>query len=187
VQVFVNSPDSLLASLLSEKDTGKLILVTGYSGSGKTHWCLELAELAKIGGVNAVGLVSPAVFEGDIKVGIDLVDIKSGSRQRLAVCRGRSSPGQSTLDWDFNDEALTWGNSILGKLDTCQLLILDEMGPLELQRGTGLSNGIGLISTRGYGLACVVIRPALIEIAKSLWPWGIISHIRANDPTEGSA
>jgi nucleoside-triphosphatase THEP1 len=187
VQVFVNSPDSLLASLLSAKDTGKLILVTGQSGSGKTHWCLELAHLAKIGGFNAVGLVSPAVIEGDVKVGIDLVDIKSGSRQRLAGRRGRSSPGQSTLNWDFNNEALTWGNSILGQLETCQLLILDEIGPLELLHGAGLINAIGLISARGYGLACVVVRPALTKIATGLWPWGIVSRVRTNIPDEASA
>ena len=187
MQVFVNSPDSLLASLLSAKGTGKLILVTGQSGSGKTHWCLELAHLAKIRGINAVGLVSPAVFEGDVKVGIDLVDIKSGYRQRLAVHRGRSSPGQSTLDWDFNDEALTWGNSILGQLESCQLLILDEIGPLELLRSAGLSNAIGLISARGYGLACVVVRPALTKIATGLWPWGIVSRVRTNIPNEASA
>ncbi len=167
VQVFVDSPDSLLASLLSARGTGKLILVTGESGSGKTQWCLELAKLAKTQGFNAVGLISPAVFEGKNKIGIDLVDIKSGSRKRLAVRRGLSSKGQFTLDWDFNDEVLLWGNSILGQLDDCQLLLLDEMGPLELQRGTGLSNGIGLIGARRYGLACVVIRPALIEVASA--------------------
>jgi nucleoside-triphosphatase len=187
VQVFVDSPDSLLASLLSAKGTGKLILVTGQSGSGKTYWCQELANLAKIGGFNAVGLVSPAVFEGGVKVGIDLVDIKSGSRNQLAVHRGSRSPSQSTLDWDFNDEALTWGNSILGRLDTCQLLILDEIGPLELLRGAGLSNAMGLISARGYGLACVVVRPSLIKIAMGLWPWGIVSRVHTNIPSEASA
>jgi nucleoside-triphosphatase THEP1 len=184
VQVFVNSPDSLLASFISENDAGKLIIITGPSGSGKTHWCLELIEQAKAKKINAGGLVSPPVFEGDMKVSIDLVDVTSGSRQRLAVRRGISSSGQFTLDWIFNDEALAWGNSILGQLEMCQLLVLDEMGPLELERGSGLSHGIGLINARHYGLACVVVRPSLLEIAMNLWPWGSVSYVRTNDHTE---
>jgi nucleoside-triphosphatase THEP1 len=187
VQVFIDSPDSLLASLLSTKETGKLILVSGQSGSGKTHWCLELAEHAKAQGISAVGLVSPGVIEAGNKIGIELVDVASGSRQRLAIRRGKSGKGQFTLDWDFNDEAINWGNSILRQLITCQLLILDEIGPLELQRGGGLVKSIGLITARQYGLACVAIRPSLLEIAQALWPWGLVSHVRSNDPTEVSA
>ncbi|MGA2503107.1 MAG: nucleoside-triphosphatase [Anaerolineales bacterium] len=187
MQVFVDSPDSLLASLLSANETGKLILVTGKTGSGKTRWCMDLAEQAKAGGFNAVGLISPAVFDRDIKTGIDLVDVESGSKQRLAVRRGKSGEGQFTVGWDFNEEVLNWGNLILGQLETSQLLILDEMGPLELDQGVGLVNGIGLISARRYGLACVVVRPSLLEIARTLWPWGVVSHVRTNDPTEVSA
>jgi nucleoside-triphosphatase THEP1 len=187
VQVFIDSPDSLLASLLSTNETGKLIFISGQSGSGKTHWCLELVEHAKAHGINAVGLVSPGVFEAGNKIGIELVDVASGSRKRLAVCRGKSGKGQFTLDWDFSDEVLNWGNSILGQLETCQLLILDEIGPLELQRGEGLMNSIALINARHYGLACVVIRPSLLEIAQALWPWGLVSHVRTNDSAEVSA
>ena len=47
MQVYIDSPDSLLASFVSGKETGRLILVTGQSGSGKTRWCQALAEQAK--------------------------------------------------------------------------------------------------------------------------------------------
>ena len=144
MQVFIDSPDSLLASLLSTKETGKLILVTGQSGSGKTRWCQELVEQAKARGIHAVGLVSPAVFEGANKIGIDLVDVESGSRKLLAVPRGESGIGQTTAYWQFEDETINWGNLILEQLGSCQLLILDELGPLELQRGSGLTNGISV-------------------------------------------
>ncbi len=187
MQVFTDSPDSLLASLLSNHETGKLILVTGQSGAGKTRWCAGLAEQAKSRGIHAVGLLSPAVFEGQVKTGIDLIDVKSGARKSLAVRRDKSGIGQFTLDWGFDDEVLNWGNLILGQLHTCQLLIIDELGPLEFNRGGGLTNGIGLIAARRYELACVVVRPALLEIAHNLWPWGLISHVRATDPTQVSA
>ena len=184
MQVLIDSPDSLLANFASGNEPGRLILVTGSSGSGKTRWCLALAEVASILGVHVGGLVSPAVFEGDFKIGIDLLDLRSGAQQRLAVRRGESTSGQITTDWHFDDEALKWGNTVLEQLGACQLFILDELGPLELQRGVGLTNGLELVAARRYRLACVVVRPSLLEIAQPLWPWGEVFCIRSSHPLE---
>ena len=187
MQELINSPDSLLASFASGNEPGRLILVTGPSGSGKTRWCLALADYASILGNHVGGLVSPAVFEGDLKIGIDLLDLGSGAQRRLAVRWGKSSSGQITADWHFDDEALNWGNTVLEQLGACQLFILDELGPLELQRGVGLTKGIGLIAERRYRLACVVVRPSLLEIAQALWPWGEVFCVRSSHPLEAPA
>ena len=184
MQVCVHSPDSLLASFMSENEPGRLILVTGPSGSGKTRWCQALADKAFSLGIRVDGLVSPAVFEGDQKVGINLLDLGSGTQRRLASPRGKSSVGQITNDWHFDDEVLNWGNSLLEKVGDCQLFILDELGLLELQRGVGLTNGIGLITARRYRLACVVVRPSLLEIARTLWPWGEVFNVDSSHPLE---
>ena len=172
MQVFFDSPDSLLANFLSGNEIGRLIIVTGPSGLGKTRWCLGLAERATALGIQADGLVSPAVFEDTKKVGIDLLNLSSGDRRHLAAHRGESGIGPTTTYWQFDEEALNWGNLILEQLGTSQLLILDELGPLELKRGAGLTKGIGLITGRHYRLACVVVRPSLLDDALELWPWG---------------
>jgi nucleoside-triphosphatase THEP1 len=187
VQVLIDSPDSLLASFASGNEPGRLILVTGPIGSGKTRWCLALADYASILGIHVGGLVSPAVFEGDLKIGIDLLDLGSGAQRRLAVRRGGSSNGQITEDWHVDDETLNWGNAILAHSGACQLFILDELGPLELERGVGLTNGIELIAARRYRLACVVVRPTLLEIAQALWPWGEVFCICSSHPLEAPA
>ena len=177
MQVLIDSPDSLLASFMSGNEPGRLIIVTGHKGSGKTRWCLALVEAASAKGISMAGLVSPAVFEGDLKVGIDLRDLRSGAQRRLAVQRGKSNHGQITKDWNVDNETLNWGNAILAQSGDCPLLILDEMGPLELQRDVGLTNGIGLISARRYQLACVVIRTSLLAQALEYWPWAQILQI----------
>jgi nucleoside-triphosphatase THEP1 len=177
VQVLIDSPDSLLASFMSRDEPGRLILITGQRGSGKTDWCLALAEAASTLGIPTSGLVSPAVFEGDRKVGIDLRDLGSGVERRLAFLRGKSDKGQITQDWLIDEETLNWGNVILAQSGTCPLFILDELGPLELERGVGLTNGIGLISERRYNLACVVIRTSLLALALEYWPWGQILQL----------
>jgi nucleoside-triphosphatase THEP1 len=171
VHALIDSPDSLLASFMSGNETGRLVLVTGPSGLGKTRWCQALADRAGARGIPVAGLVSPAVFEGEVKTGIDMLDLGSGERRRLAIRRGEPEIGQETTCWQFDDEILNWGNSILAGLDACPFFILDELGPLELQRGAGLTSGIDLVSARRYRLACVVVRPSLLDAAQELWPW----------------
>jgi nucleoside-triphosphatase THEP1 len=184
VQGFINSPDSLLASFNSGKETGRLILITGPSGSGKTRWCLEFVKLSKASGYNPIGLVSPAVFKDNLKVGIDLINLVSDEQRHLALRRAETGEGQFPAHWNLNPEVLEWGNGILGQLNSCDLIILDELGPLELDHGGGLTNGIELVSLRRYRLACVVIRPSLVGTAWSLWPWAEIFHIPYNFSSE---
>jgi nucleoside-triphosphatase THEP1 len=186
VQVPINSPDSLLAGFLSGKDPGRLMLITGPSGSGKTRWCQRLVGHASELGIQAEGLLSPAVFEGESKIGIDLLHLGSGARRCLAVRWGEAERGEIIGPWHFDNDTLEWGNDILANIVSSQLLVLDELGPLELERGVGLVNGIGLITARDYQLACAVVRPVLIEAALKLWPWGEIFDVRSGVPSEVS-
>ena len=187
MQVLFDSPDSLLASFASGNEPGRLIIVTGPSGSGKTRGCLALADYASILGFQVGGLVSPAVLEGGLKVGIDLLDLRSGAQRRLAVRTEGAGNGQITEDWLLDNATLKWGNDILAQSGFCQLFILDELGPLELERGVGLTNGLGVVAARRYHLACVVVRPSLLDVAQCLWPWGEVLHIHSEHPVEASA
>jgi energy-coupling factor transporter ATP-binding protein EcfA2 len=186
VQVFLDSPDSLLAGFVSGNEPGRLIIVTGPSGSGKTRWCQALAQQANTLGMHVCGLVSPAVFKGGIKIGIDLLDLQSGARRPLAVRRGKTDGTLNTDGWQFNKESLDWGNAILTRPIACQLFILDELGPLEFNRGIGLINGFGMLARRQYHLACVVVRNSLLEAGLALWPWGEVFHIHNEYPSEPS-
>lgn len=160
------------------KQEPELFLLTGEFGCGKTIWCLELVQRARIAGIEPVGLVSPAVLEKESKIGIDLLNIVTGECQRLAVKRDRSpfappQPGLPTQNWLINPAVLAWGNQILEGLPrTGELLVLDELGPLEFMTNTGLTEGLRRIESRKYRLVCVVIRPELLDAALARWPWG---------------
>lgn len=185
------SPAVLLASVFSrEEEQHHLVLLSGESGAGKTRWCLELIEYAKAQKIPVCGLVSPPVFEGNRKIGIDLVDLISGERRRLAVLRKEgalpSEKGPQTEDWQFDKETLDWGNQILNQLShrlqgKPYVLILDELGPLEFLRGKGLLNALRLIDQRHYTLACVVVRPGLLPMAQQRWSWGQIIALQNNN------
>ena len=176
-----------------EKTT--LLLLTGPTGSGKTSLCLQLAEQARAKGQAVGGLLSPPVFTGGRKAGIALVNLATGERCRLASLRGPEASTSNVSgdevvsypeisDWQFHLAALNWGNRILQNLTPCDVLILDELGPLEFQRGEGFQAAFRLITARQYGLACVVVRPDLISQAQGRWPWGrVVDITRIDLPT----
>lgn len=57
------------------------------------------------------------------------------------------------------------------------LLVVDELGPLELQRDAGLSAGIAAIDGLQQGLACVVVRPSLVDVALKRWPDAVVVDV----------
>jgi nucleoside-triphosphatase len=184
VQEHPGSPTSLLSGLLADRERdADLVLVTGESGSGKTTWCLELIDQARQGGIGVSGVVSPLVFDAGHKVGIDLMDVSTGERRRLAMFqqdarqKPANDPGISTLNWTFDPAIFTWGNQILNRLGASQLLVLDELGPLELLENKGLTAGLKCIDDRRHQTACVVIRPALLPTAVERWPWSKILRV----------
>lgn len=187
MQFTFDSPDSLLASFLSGTESGRLIFVSGPSGSGKTGWCTSLVERAGKQAIKVGGVFSPPVFEGGIKTAIDLVDVESHDRRQLAARRGVGSGSITTDEWQFNDETLEWGNQLIGEAASCPLFILDELGPLELERGSGLTRGVGVLSARSYRLACAVIRPSLLQTARSLWPWGQVLMVGSGPDRKGGS
>ncbi|HNT23905.1 MAG TPA: nucleoside-triphosphatase [Anaerolineales bacterium] len=169
-----------------------LFLVTGGRGSGKTSWCIELLRQARSVGIEPVGLVSPAVFEHGTKAGIDLVCVATGERRNLAVRRQPAVPGSAAqqagwhkFDWQFFPDVLAWGNQVLDTLPPGELLILDELGPLEFFEQVGFTAGLEQITRQAFKITCVVIRPTLLEQALGRWPWAKIITI-ADEPGEGN-
>lgn len=147
----------------------EIILLTGEQESGKTNLCLDLYQLAQEAGFRIGGLVSPAVFIGDKKTAINALNLKSGIQKRMAELRTSHQTGLETQRWSFDTAVVDWGNKMLKEAVPCDLLLIDELGPLEFHREEGWVNGFAVINSRKYSTAVIVIRPSLIEEAMQLW------------------
>lgn len=167
---------------LADSAAGELFIVTGGREAGKTSFCLELARQASARGIAVAGLVSPAEFEGRKKKGIDLLNLATHERRRLAVRWQRSVNEPVSSRWLFDTSVLEWGNAILRSIEEEQLVILDELGPLEISKRRGLAQGLELVGARSYALASVVIRPSLLAKAKNLWPWAEVFTVTGGKP-----
>ena len=149
--------------------TSEIVLLTGSISSGKTSFCLDLAQLAKNSGLDVAGMISPAVFQDSQKTAIDALDLRSWERKRLADLRTPRKSELETQRWSFHPSAVEWGNRVIADAVPCDLLIIDELGPLEFGRSEGWIEGFSAIDSRHYRLAVVVVRPSLLSSAKEAW------------------
>lgn len=145
-----------------------LIIVTGDRGCGKTRLCQRLAAAARAAGWDVAGVLSPAHVIGGRKVAFDGVDLRRGERRQLAQRADEDAPFE--LGWKFDAAAMAWANEALRTAVPCDLLLVDELGPLEFEQGKGWTAGLTAIASGGYRHAVVVVRPELVKMALAAWP-----------------
>ena len=146
-------------------DLKPVVLLTGLQGTGKTTTCGRLAVRARELGLVPAGIICPARVVSGAKVGIDVADVRTGERRRLAEMDGL--PARLRVGpYRFDDSALAWGIERLESACPCDLLIVDEIGPLEMTRGEGWANAIKVLRLGRYRLAVVVVRPALVNAVR---------------------
>lgn len=143
---------------------GVVILVSGWRRVGKTTLLVRVCDAARDTGLSTGGFLSVARFADGEKTGIDLYDAASGVHLPLATLgdTGAVQTGQYT----FNPEALAAGLRFAENGQRADVFFVDEIGPLELDRGAGWSDVIPMIRARPYGCGFVVVRPELVARAR---------------------
>jgi nucleoside-triphosphatase THEP1 len=140
----------------------RVVLVTGERGIGKTYLCQQVVELAGKKGHRCAGVLSRAVLEGEDKVAITLVDVATNAERTLAVAD--DTPGEPRWGrYRFIPDTLEWGSHLLCEATPCDLLIVDELGPLELVLGQGLVVALDVLHRGAFSLALVVVRLKLLD------------------------
>lgn len=189
-----------------------LFLLTGEVQIGKTRWLESLVtELADRGvpcaGVLAPGQWVPAEGEhadanGFEKLGIDNVLLPSGERipfaRRGDLARAdgtfdeESQAAKAELAWHIDDAAIDRVNAHFNEIATHAsvaapgLLIVDELGRLEIWRGGGLTSAMALLAqgpTTTFPHALAVVRDYLLDDAEALLAeaWPDRCRIKPND------
>ena len=163
------------------------VVLTGEVGSGKTHACAATAARLQDLNWEVVGILSPGAWERKEKVAIDALDLRSGETRRLAERAGVGSEAQgpATPGWRFSTETIAWCNSLLADAIDCDMLVVDELGPLEFESGEGLVQGLQALDKGQFRLGLIVVRLRLLQAARQRWPGAQVFTLRG--PTEMSA
>ncbi len=140
------------------------ILLTGERQVGKTTVCRRVAELARGLGYGPAGVLAPALLgEDGLPVAYHSLMVSDGQQRLLARADGDLG-GPRTSRYSFDAAVFSW---VLGRLrgaisQDCDLLIVDEIGPLELEQGRGLAPFLSDLSARRLPPLLLVVRPELV-------------------------
>ena len=148
------------------------VLLTGERQAGKTAVCKQVAELARGLGYQPAGLLSPALLgEEGFPVAYQALMIADGEGWLLARA-DTDLGGPRTTRYSFDADVLSWAVAKLREAISqgCDLLIVDEIGPLELEQGTGLAPILSDLSAADrLPPLLLVVRPELVgQLRKQL-------------------
>lgn len=137
-----------------------VIVLSGAVGCGKTTVCEKVAARARQEGLRVGGVLTLHRSDPELGAVREVVDLATGTGRMLAATTGLCD-GPRIGHWGFRRDAIEWGNERLEASCPCDLLIIDEIGPLELVRDEGWNRAIPVLNARQFGLALVVVRPVL--------------------------
>jgi nucleoside-triphosphatase THEP1 len=139
------------------------VLLTGERQVGKTTTCRQVAELARRLGYDPAGVLAPALLDRDgVPVAYHALMVADGEQRLLARADGDLG-GPRTGRYSFDVDVFSW---VIGRLrgaisQGCDLLIVDEIGPLELKQGRGLAPILSDLSEGRLPPLLLVVRSEL--------------------------
>jgi len=110
----------------------RLIFVTGPPGIGKTSVLLRSVNGLKNRGYEIGGMISRDVREGGVRVGFEIMDFSTGQRGWLAHVNQPTGPKISKYRVNLTDLEAIGVSSILDAIRNADIIIVDEIGPMEL-------------------------------------------------------
>jgi len=145
-----------------ERIRPQIVLVVGSRNSGKTAYLHLLKNRIQEQEECVGGVVSEAELRDGEKWRYWLRDIRTGKRLLLAT-RYDSSPGKLQVGrFRFEPETFRWAEGVFRQSLDCDVLFLDEYGPLEA-RGEGFRHVLEFLLKNYRGILVITLRPSLFE------------------------
>jgi len=134
-----------------------LVVVTGGHDAGKSFFCMRVVRAAQRRGMSVGGVIThKLIVEGEEVRYVE--DIGSGEYRLLYRCRPEAGPSHRQP----SPETVRWAQAVLESAADRDLLVLDELGPLELYSGGGWDNALRLLERRADRLTLVVVADGLL-------------------------
>jgi nucleoside-triphosphatase THEP1 len=157
-----------------------ILLWTGPKHSGKTSSAARLVAAARGRGFTVAGCLAPSVYAGDVLLGFDLVNLRSGARAPLAR---RNIADPRDRSFHFLAEGLGLGEEGLGLLATggADLIVIDEYGPQELKSELW-RRATDRLMTSTDAVLLLVVRDELADAVQRLYAGPATGRLAALTP-----
>lgn len=107
------------------------LLITGLPGCGKTTLCRKLLEALR-GNYSIGGILSEEIRERGERKGFKLVDVKTGKQGTVAHVEQKIGPRVGKYRVNLDDVEKIAAAAIEEAVQSCDMIIIDEIGPMEL-------------------------------------------------------
>jgi nucleoside-triphosphatase THEP1 len=141
-------------------------ILTGKIGAGKTTACRKVAQKAAGMGLFAGGILTPPIFDGGKKTGFYAEDLQTGERWVLGTRNfGSGIQGPVYGIYRFSIEGFKKAYGVLKSavVSRCDLIVLDEIGPLEIVHKRGFWRILEPLFDQKNAYLLLVVRPSLME------------------------
>lgn len=148
-----------------------IVIITGEVHEGKTTFAGQVINNLVKQGIKAGGFLAIAVNNDGKREGFNLLDIRTGAI--TALCSQDGSAGKLRYgSYYFNEDAFNRGINILHEAaSVCNLVVIDEIGPLELGGG-GWSSAMDFLFSKNFSPQLWVVRKSLINKVLRRWNTG---------------
>lgn len=176
-----------MSTLTERSRRGKpfFLLLSGDRAAGKSTICERLAQAARRSGLAAGGIACPAVFGPDgVKTGCRGRSVASGDEWELGSTV-RDLGGPRWKGWSFSEEGFRRANRAVAETlaSRAGLLVVDEIGPVELRLGLGLHPSLlklDALSAAGSARAfriVLVVRSELLDALQLRYPGAAVLRV----------
>jgi len=134
-----------------------VIIITGSIGIGKTTVCEKVIKIVRNSGYSCVSILTHKATNESLIA----LDIQTGERA-IQASTDNTFDGPRTPRYSFNPEAIKFGIRAINKSIDSDVLIIDELGHLELD-GEGFAKSLDFVKTGSVKNSILVIRKQLLS------------------------
>jgi nucleoside-triphosphatase THEP1 len=148
-----------------------VLILTGEIGIGKTTACRKAVEKAVNRGLSAGGILTPPIVDDRKKTGFYAEDLRTGERWVLGSRdpgSGLEGPVYGIYRFSIDGFKKAYGALKTAVVERCGLIVLDEIGPLEIIHKKGFFRILGPLFDQENAYLLLVVRPSLVEDVKKM-------------------
>ena len=148
-----------IRSQIASENVKRPVVIVGGIGSGKTAAGLRLLSLLRSYGIEVGGVLAPRILKGEETVGYSMIDLSTNATHPFAGL----APAEIPIGRYFiNQAALDRAKRIIvGASDRASVVVVDEVGRLELKGGGHASAVRHLLASRSVPV--LLVRDTLVE------------------------
>jgi nucleoside-triphosphatase len=150
-----------------------IVLITGERQVGKTTACLRAVTLMRQADLEVSGLVTTRTGCHALSVR----ELHTGAVYPLTL-PFEDSTDRPLMNFRMDPEAMARSETSLARAFPTDVVVIDELGPLEFRRGEGWTEAFDYLRQGKYHLGILVVRPELLVAGVRRLPMDVYTVVR---------